>query len=77
MQEIQVSSKEKFACMILDMARDEGLDVIEAIVAYCERNEINIEDAISMLDRNMKEQIRVDAIRGRYVRGQKLTELDL
>jgi hypothetical protein len=77
MHEIEIKSKEKFSNQIHRLCRDENLDVVEAITEFCSRNEIEIDDIIPLLDNGLKEDIKVAAIRGRYVRGFKLNELDL
>lgn len=69
MNEIEVSSKEQFAAHIRSVARKNGLDLIEAIASYCEDKRVDMEDVIPLLDKNLREEIRVDAIDGRYVRG--------
>lgn len=71
--EIEVSSKEQFAATVRQIARKNGLNLIDAITSYCEDNEIQMEDVLPLLDRNLKEEIRVAAIDGRYVRGFKKT----
>lgn len=70
-KEFEATSKEQFASEIRLLARRNGLNLIEAISSYCEDNDVDMEDVIPMLDRNMKEEIRCDAIQHRYVRGQK------
>lgn len=71
MNEIVASSKEQFAANIRSIARKNKLNVIDAITSYCEDNEIQMEDVLPLLDRNLKEEIRVTAIEDRYVRGFK------
>ncbi len=69
MNEIEVSSKEQFAAHIRKLARNNGLDLIEAITSYCDDKQMEMEDVIPLLDKNLREEIRVAAIQGRYVRG--------
>ena len=69
--EIEVNSKEQFAATMRQIARKNDLNLIDAITSYCEDNEIQMEDVLPLLDRNLKEEIRVAAIEGRYIRGVK------
>lgn len=71
MNEIEVSSKEQFAATVRKIARTNKLNLIDAITSYCEDREIQMEDVLPLLDRNLKEEIRVAAIENRYVRGFK------
>lgn len=71
MKEIEVTNKEKFAAEIRLIARRNGLNLIESITSYCEDNDIMMDDAIPLLDRNMKEELRACAIQNRMVRGIK------
>lgn len=77
MNEVEITSKEKFANEIHAMCREEGIDAFEAVTEFCARNEVDMEDVIPLLDRGLREDIKVAAIRGRYVRGFKLNELEL
>jgi len=70
-KEIEVTNKEKFAAEIRYIARVNDLNLVEAITSYCEDNEIMMEDAIPLLDRNMREELKVCAIQNRMVRGVK------
>lgn len=71
MNEVQINNKEQFSAKIHKIARENGLNIIDAITSYCEDNDFLMEDIIPLLDRNMKEEIRVSAIENRYVRGFK------
>ena len=72
MQQIEVSNKEYFASNIRTIARNNNLDLVEAITSFCEDNEYQMEDIIPLLDKNLREEIKVDAIAGRYIRGFKI-----
>ena len=74
-KEIEVTNKEKFASQIRAIARYNNLNLIDAITSFCEDEEIMIEDVIPLLDRNLKEEIRVTAVGLNYVRGEKVTTL--
>lgn len=71
MNEVEITSKEKFASEIRRLARDNNLNLIEAITSYCEDNNVMMEDIIPLLDKNIREEIRCDAIDHRYVVGFK------
>lgn len=71
MNEVEITNKEKFASEIRRLARDNNLNLIEAITSYCEDNDVMMEDIIPLLDRNIREEIRCDAIDNRYVVGFK------
>lgn len=71
MNEVEITSKEKFASEIRQLARDNDLNLVEAITSYCEDNDVMMEDIIPLLDKNIKEEIRCDAIDNRYVVGIK------
>lgn len=74
-KEIEVTSKERFAAQIRHIARTNRLNLIDSITSYCEDEEIMMEDVIPLLDRNLKEEIRVTAIENNYIRGEKVTTL--
>lgn len=71
MNEVVASSKEQFASTIRAIARKNKLNIIDAITSYCEDREIQMEDVLPLLDRNLKEEIRSAAIEHRYVLGFK------
>lgn len=64
-------SKERFASIIKDIATTNDLNMIEAVTSYCEENDIDMSEVIPLMDRNLKEQIKLDAIKHRYVLGIK------
>lgn len=72
MQQIEMSGKERFALEILDMAEFENLNLVDALVAYAERNSVNMDDIVDMLDDAMKARIRQCALENRMVVGVKL-----
>jgi len=71
MKAIEVTNKEKFAATIRTIARENDLNLIESISSYCEDNEIDMEDVIPLLDKNMKAELRVCAVQHRMVPGEK------
>ena len=71
MNEVEVNSKEQFAASLRKVARKNNLNIIDALTSYCEDRDIQMEDVLPLIDRNLKEEIRVTAIENRYVRGFK------
>ncbi len=71
MNEVEVNNKEQFAATVRKIARRNNLNLIDAITSYCEDNDVQMEDVIPLLDRNLKEEIRVTAVEHRYVTGIK------
>ena len=65
-------SKEKFASIIQTLAEENDFNLIEAITSYSEENDIDMSELIPLLDRNLREQIKLEAIKHRYVLGFKL-----
>jgi len=65
-------SKEKFASIIQTLAEENDFNLIEAITSYSEENDIDMSELIPLLDRNLREQIKLEAIKHRYVLGIKL-----
>ena len=73
MEMIEVTNSEKFAAEIRKLAKDNEINLIEAITSYCEDNDTMMEDVIPLIDGNLKEELRIDAIDNRYVVGAKKT----
>lgn len=72
-----IDSKEQFAMELASISRINNINIIDAITEYCERHTLDIDDIIQLLDKNLKEQIRVTAIKERYVTGMKLNQLPI
>jgi len=64
-------SKEKFALIINELAQENDFNLIEAIISYSEENDVDMTEIIPLLDRNLREQVKIDAIKHRYVLGFK------
>ena len=77
MDEMKLSSKEKFSIEIHRMCVSEKLNIVDAITEFCNRNNVDMEEILPLMDKGMKEDVRVTAIKNRYVRGMKINELDL
>lgn len=66
---IEITTAEKLAIEIHKIMVNYGLNIIDSIVEFCDKNNIEMEDAISMLGKTTKDQIRACAIEHRYVTG--------
>lgn len=54
-------SSEKFSIEIENYVRENSCNYIEAIVSYCEENEIELETVPKLLSKPLKERIKVNA----------------
>ena len=65
--------KNKFSMMIMNMAIDERIDHMDAIATYCERNNLEIEVAATLINDSLKSIIQGEAMELRFLpRGGKL-----
>ena len=65
--------KNNFSMMIMQMAINEKIDHMDAITTYCERNNLEIEVAASLINDALKGLIEGEAMELRYIpRGGKL-----
>ena len=65
--------KNNFSMMIMNMAIEEKIDHMDAITTYCERNNLEIEVAASLINESLKSIIEGEAMEMRYLpRGGKL-----
>jgi hypothetical protein len=65
--------KNNFSMMIMNMALEERIDHMDAITTYCERNNLEIEVAASLINESLKSIIEGEAMEMRYIpRGGKL-----
>lgn len=53
--------KHKFNLDIEEIVLEKGLNYIEAVVYYCEENDIEVEVAAKMINRNTKEKLQANA----------------
>ena len=54
-------NKQKFNLDIEEIVLEKNLNYIEAIVYYCEANDIEVEVAAKMINRNTKEKLKANA----------------
>jgi hypothetical protein len=65
--------KNNFSMMIMEMAINEKIDHMDAITTYCERNNLEIEVAATLINDSLKSIIQGEAMELRYLpRGGKL-----
>lgn len=62
--------------LILESQRN-NLNIIDTVVAYCEHNELDMDDVIPLLDTSIQERIKVCGIEERYVLGTKTSKVKL
>ena len=61
-------SKEKFAVDIEEIVNSTGLNYIDAIVEYCEKKGVEIEIAVKLVSKPLKEKLRYDATELNYLK---------
>jgi hypothetical protein len=65
--------KNNFSMMIMQMAITENIDHMDAVTTYCERNNLEIEVAASLINDSLKSLIEGEAMEMRYLpRGGRL-----
>jgi hypothetical protein len=65
--------KNNFSMMIMNLAMQEKIDHMDAITTYCERNNLEIEVAASLINDSLKSIIEGEAMELRFLpRGGKL-----
>jgi hypothetical protein len=65
--------KNKFSMMIMEMALRERIDHMDAVTSYCERNNLEIEVAATLINDSLKGIIESEAMDLRFLpRGSKL-----
>ena len=65
--------KNNFSMMIMNLAIAEKIDHMDAITSYCERNNLEIEVAASLINESLKSIIEGEAMELRFLpRGSRL-----
>jgi len=65
--------KNQFSMMIMNMAIEEKIDHIDAVTTYCERNNLEVEMAATLINDSLKSIIEGEAMKMRFLpRGDKL-----
>lgn len=73
--EITLTNKEKFALEISRIKINNNFNTIDAIIYFCEKNECDVLDIISVIDRRLKEEIWEAALEDRYILDKKTLNL--
>ena len=71
--ECAMLNPQKFSMNIIEKSLHNDINIIDAVVSYCEDHGYEMEDVIPLLDDNIKERIRVCGIEERYVPGAKVS----
>lgn len=58
---LDIMTSQKFSLIIEDTTRQKRLSYMDAIVWWCEQNEMEIETAAKLINGVIKEKIRVEA----------------
>ena len=65
--------KNNFSIMIMEMAIKEKIDHMDAVTTYCERNNLEIEVAATLINDSLKSIIEGEAMELRFIaRGGRL-----
>ena len=56
-----IDTPNKFALLIEDMVKTKRISYIDAVVLYCEKNNIDPSTTKSMINKNLKEKIAYEA----------------
>ena len=65
--------KNRFSMMIMEMANNQNIDHMDAITDYCEKNNLEIEIAATLINDSLKSLIEGEAMELRFLpRGSKL-----
>jgi len=69
MNELKIKTPSEFAAEIEELVRIHNLEYIDAVVLYCERNNLEIESAASLirLNANMKAKVQTEAENLRFL----------
>ena len=59
---VEILSTQKFSLIIEDFVKQKRCSYMDAIVLYCQENEIEIETAAKLINTKIKQQIEVEAI---------------
>lgn len=74
--EDRIPTPNSFSKMIEKISIEEDMSPIEAIVTYCEENQLEIETVSKLITGPLKEKIRVDAIHRKMLK-ERLTKLPI
>jgi len=67
----------KFALEIEKIVAEEKLNYIDAIVHYCEVNELEVESVTKLVSKSLKERLKWDAIRLNFMKKTSRAKLPI
>ena len=83
MGDINKALKEKFLCSaqfaqdIESIVKDDNLGYIDAIIAYCEKNAIDVESVPKLISKPLKEKLKWEATELNYLKRTSRAKLPL
>ena len=73
----KIVTPQKFALDIEKIVVDEQLNYIDAIIHYCEINNIEVESVTKLISKPLKERLKWDAIRLNFMKKTSRAKLPL
>lgn len=64
---IRVLTRNEFSIIIERLSRDKEISIMDAIVYYCEQNEMEVETAAKLINTTIKSKIEAEAINLHYL----------
>lgn len=64
---VDILNTQKFSLLIEQFVKDKRCSYMDAIVLYCQENEIEIETAAKLVNTKIKEQIEIEAMDLNYL----------
>lgn len=77
MEDVVMQTPEQFSMGLIKESLKTQVNIIDTVVAYCEENEMDMEDVIPLLDQSIVERIRVCGVEERYILGEKVSKKKL
>ena len=75
--ESQFLTPQKFAIEIEKIVAEEGLNYIDAIVQYCENNNIEVESVTKLISKPLKERLKWAATRLNFMKATSKAKLPI
>lgn len=63
-------TEETFLAKIQELVRIGNMNYMEAVLHFCENNEIDVEDIKSLIGKSLAERLRYDAVENGYFKKQ-------
>jgi hypothetical protein len=63
-------TEETFLAKIQELVRIGNMNYMEAVLHFCEENEIDVEDIRSLIGKSLAERLRYDAVENGYFKKQ-------